>query len=159
MGNDGAITPNGAIAPAAARSRALRQEQVWDWVWARRITYFLTVLASLFLAALPVIEKRWPGRGPASQAEIVVPIIDLAAAFLPGFVKPWLDAFRNSPGRFLIGVLLVGVLMYAGGWMQGHIRDLMRANLANAERSGVSARRHRLPASFGGTVSRLLLPA
>jgi hypothetical protein len=27
----------------------------------------------------------------------------------------------------LIGVLLVGVLMYAGGWMQGRIRDLMRA--------------------------------
>ena len=127
VGNDGAITPNGAIAPVEARSRAIRQEKVWDWVWARRITYFLTVLASLFLVALPLIEKWRPGRGPASLAEIVVPIIDLAAAFLPGFVKPWLDAFRNSPGRFLIGVLLVGVLMYAGGWMQGHIRDLMRS--------------------------------
>ena len=31
------------------------------------------------------------------------------------------------PGDSSIGVLLVGVLMYAGGWMQGHIRDLMRA--------------------------------
>jgi len=28
--------------------------------------------------------------------------------------------------RFLIGLVVVAVLMYAGGWMQGHIRDLMR---------------------------------
>jgi hypothetical protein len=95
-------------------------------VWARRIVYFLTVFASLFLAAMPLIEKWRPGRGPASLAEIVLPIVDLVGAFLPNFVKPWLDAFRNSPGRFLIGVVLVIVLMYAGGWIQGHIRDLMR---------------------------------
>jgi uncharacterized protein (DUF2235 family) len=122
VGNDGTIVPNGA----ESASRTIRQEKVWDWVWARRITYFLTVFASLFLAALPLIEKFKPGRGPASPAEIVVPIIDLIGAFLPAFVKPWLEAFRNSPGRFLIGLLLVGVLMYAGGWMQGHIRDVMR---------------------------------
>ncbi|MGC2810123.1 MAG: DUF2235 domain-containing protein [Bradyrhizobium sp.] len=127
VSHDGAIVPNGAIAPSDARSRAIRQEKVWDWVWGRRIVYFLTVLASLYLAALPLIEKWWPGRGPAGPAEVVVvPIIDLVAAFLPSFVTPWLDAFRNSPGRFLIGVLLVGGLMYAGGRMQGHIRDLMR---------------------------------
>ena len=144
---------------AAARSRAIRQEKVWDWVWARRITYFLTVLASLYLAALPVIEKWWPGRGPASPAEVVVPIIDLAAAFLPGFVKPWLDAFRNSPGRFLIGVLLVGVLMYAGGWMQGRIRDLMRGiwRTPGAPATPPGGIVYRLRSA--GTVSRLLLPA
>jgi hypothetical protein len=126
VGHDGAIVPNGAIAPSDARSRAIRQEQVWDWVWGRRIVYFLTVFASLFLAALPLIERWRPGRGPVSPAEVVVPIIDLIAAFLPSFVKPWLNAFRNSPGRFLIGLLLVSGLMIAGGWMQGHIRDLMR---------------------------------
>ncbi len=126
VGHDGAVIPNGAIAPDEARSRAIRQEKVWDWVWGRRIVYFLTVFASLFIAALPLIEKWRPGRGPVSPAEFVVPVIDLVAAFLPNFVKPWLDAFRNSPGRFLVGLLLVGGLMYAGGWMQGHIRDLMR---------------------------------
>jgi uncharacterized protein (DUF2235 family) len=122
VGDDGSLTPNGA----ADISRTIREEKVWDWVWARRITYFLTVFASLFLASLPLIEKWRPGRGPASLAEVIVPVIDLAGAFLPSFVKPWLDAFRNSPGRFLFGVILVGLLMYAGGWMQGHIRDVMR---------------------------------
>ncbi|MDE2601618.1 MAG: DUF2235 domain-containing protein [Bradyrhizobium sp.] len=123
----GAIVPNGGIAHQVAHSRANRQEKVWDWVWGRRIIYFLTVLASLFLASLPLVEQVWPGRGAASPAEFVIPIIDLVAAFLPSFATPWLDAFRDSPGRFLAGVTLVGVLMYAGGWFQVHIRDLMRA--------------------------------
>jgi len=125
VGHDGTIVPNTSVEPEAA-SRAIRQETVWDWVWGRRVIYFLTVFASLFLASFPVLEKWRPSRGPTSPAEIVVPIIDLVGAFLPSFVKPWLDAFRNAPGRFLFGVVLVGVLMYAGGWIQGHIRDLMR---------------------------------
>jgi len=37
----------------------------------------------------------------------VTPLIDLVGAFLPSFVKPWLDAFRNSPGRFVVGLALV----------------------------------------------------
>jgi uncharacterized protein (DUF2235 family) len=122
---DSTIVPNSTTEPEAA-SRAIRAEMVWDWVWARRIVYFLTVFASLFLAALPLIEKWRSGRGPASLAEVVLPVVDLVAAFLPNFVKPWLDAFRNSPGRFLIGILLIAVFMYFGGWMQVHIRDVMR---------------------------------
>jgi uncharacterized protein (DUF2235 family) len=125
VGDDGSIVPNGA-GPGAA-SRALRGEKVWNWVWARRVTYFITVFASLFLVALPLINKWKPGRGPASPAEIIVPLIDLIGAFLPSFAKPWLEAFRNSPGRFLGGAVALGVLMYAGGWMQGHIRDRMRS--------------------------------
>jgi uncharacterized protein (DUF2235 family) len=126
VGDDGAVALNTAAAETGAASRAIRQEKAWDWVWARRITYFLTVFASLFLVALPAIEKHKPPRGPASPAEVVVPFIDLVGAFLPSFAKPWLEAFRNSPGQFLAGVLLLGILMYAGGWMQGHIRDVMR---------------------------------
>jgi uncharacterized protein (DUF2235 family) len=109
-----------------AATRALRQGKVWDRVWGRRIVYFLTVFAALYLAALPLIEKWRPGRGAASPFEVVTPLIDLAGAFLPSFVKPWLDAFRNSPGRFVAGLLAMLLLMWIGGWMQTRIRDLMR---------------------------------
>jgi hypothetical protein len=125
--HEGELVPNTSVPiDAHAATRARRQGKVWDWVWGRRIVYFLTVFAALYLAALPLIEKWRPGRGAASPFEIVTPLIDLAGAFLPSFVKPWLDAFRNSPGRFVVGLALVLVLMWIGGWMQTRIRDLMR---------------------------------
>jgi uncharacterized protein (DUF2235 family) len=123
----GTIVPNTSLViDAHAGTRATRQGKVWDWVWARRIVYFLTVFSALYLAALPLIEKWRPGRGAASPFESVIPLVDLAGAFLPSFVKPWLDAFRNSPGRFVAGVVVALALMWVGGWMQTHIRDLMR---------------------------------
>ena len=112
---------------AAADTRAPRQGKVWDWVWARRIVYFLTVFSALYLAVLPLIDKWRPGRGAASPFEIVIPLIDIAKGFLPGFLGFWLDAFRNSPGRFVVGLTIALVLMWIGGRMQVHIRDLMRA--------------------------------
>jgi hypothetical protein len=134
LDNDGFVAADGAGASAA--SRALRQEMVWDWVWARRVTYFLTVFATFFLVALPLIDKWNPGSGPVGPAEVIVPLIDLFAIFaplinlvgalLPSFIEPWLDAFRNAPDRFLGGALAVGILMYVGNWVQGHIRDRMR---------------------------------
>jgi len=124
VGRDGSLTDNETVEPGSAR--AIRQEAVWDWVWVRRVTYFATVFVSILLASLPLINTKWPGPGPASPMEVVVPLIDLAGAFLPSFAKPWLDAFRETPGRFLIGVLLLAILMSASGWMSGHIRDLMR---------------------------------
>jgi uncharacterized protein (DUF2235 family) len=123
----GEIVPNTSLPiDAHAATRARRQGTVWDWVWGRRIVYFMTVFAALYLLALPLIEKWRPGRGAASPFEIVTPLIDLVGAFLPSFVKPWLDAFRNSPGRFVVGLVAALVLMGIGGWMQTHIRDLMR---------------------------------
>jgi uncharacterized protein (DUF2235 family) len=123
----GGIVPNTSLPiDAHAATRARRQGTVWDWVWGRRIVYFMAVFAAVYLLALPLIEKWRPGRGAASPFEIVTPLIDLVGAFLPAFVKPWLDAFRNSPGRFVVGLVVALALMWIGGWMQTHIRDLMR---------------------------------
>lgn len=123
----GDVVPNTSVPiDAHAATRARRQGTVWDWVWGRRIVYFMAVFAALYLLALPLIEKWRPGRGAASPFEIVTPLIDLLGAFLPSFTKPWLDAFRNSPGRFVVGLVAALVLMWIGGWMQRHIRDLMR---------------------------------
>jgi uncharacterized protein (DUF2235 family) len=128
VSHTGDVTSNVAT-PAGtqeASSRAARQGKVWDWVWIRRVVYFLTVFASLYLLAMPVIDKVSPGPGAGSRYEFVIPILDIVGTFLPNFVKPWLDAFRHSPGRFLLGVVLVFVLMYFGAWAQTHLRDVMR---------------------------------
>jgi hypothetical protein len=104
-----------------------RQQHAWNWVWWRRVVYFLTVFASLFLAALPLIAKWKPGLGSASPFEFIRPIFSLIALFVPSFVSVWLDAFKNSPGRFLLGATLVAILLFVGGSAQGKIRDIMRA--------------------------------
>jgi hypothetical protein len=107
--------------------RFFRQQHVWNWVWWRRVVYFLTVLASLFLAALPLIEKWKPGLGPASSFEFIRPAFSLVALFVPSFLSFWLDAFKNAPGWFVFGAVIVGILLQLGGSAQGRIRDIMRA--------------------------------
>lgn len=128
VNEDGSIEPNVENwEPAAnATARSVREEKVWDLVWARRVIYFLTVFASFWLLCLPLIEWLWPGNGPAGPVEFIVPLIDTIGLLLPNFVKPWLDAIRQSPGRFVIGAVLVALLLYVGGGLQGRIRDRMR---------------------------------
>ena len=43
VGYNGSVTANTAVAEPTAAARAIRQESVWDWVWARRVAYFATV--------------------------------------------------------------------------------------------------------------------
>ena len=126
----GTIVPNTAIAiDAHADTRATRQGKVWDWVWARRIVYFLTVFSALYLAALPLIEKWRPGRGGASPFEFVIPFVDLVGAFLPSFVP---GSTAGSPGRFAVGVAVartdVGQRPDANSHPRPDAQDLERAD-------------------------------
>ena len=105
-----------------------RQEKVWDWVWGAphrllpdRIRFAVSRGAAVDRKMAAGTRTGQPGRGRGADHR------SGRRRSCPALSTPWLDAFRNSPGRFLIGVLLVGELMVVGGWMQGHIRDLMRA--------------------------------
>ena len=100
---------------------------MWDWVWRRRVVYYLTLFASLFLTAMPLIERYRPGLGTAGPFEFLLPAIDGLAFILPDFTALWLDAFRKAPERLVYGVLAVGVLLSIGGRLQGSIRNRMRA--------------------------------
>lgn len=113
--------------PTQATARAHGQEHAWNWAWLRRVVYFCTVFASLFLTALPVILLRWPGPGQTSPAAPLIPIIDVLSGFLPAMAAPWLDAFRAAPGLFAIGATLVSLLLFWGGVLQRRIGDVMLA--------------------------------
>jgi uncharacterized protein (DUF2235 family) len=108
--------------------RSQIQDDAWNWIWLRRIVYFLTVFASFFVAAIPYFVTYYPdfGKDTAVGRDIVIPVVDGAASFLPGFLKPWFDAFRDAPGLLLAGVIAVAALLYAGGYLQEKIRDVMR---------------------------------
>ena len=59
VSSNGATLPSGEIDPIA---RAKQQELVWNVIWMRRIVYFLTVGASLFLVTMPLTLGQEPCR-------------------------------------------------------------------------------------------------
>jgi len=113
--------------PTQATRRSRRQERAWNWVWLRRVVYFATVFASLYVAAIPLIVKRWEGPGETSWAAFLIPLIDVLRGFLPAIAQPWLDSFRDAPGLFTVGAVLVSVLLLRGGALQRRIGDVMLA--------------------------------
>ncbi|HKA62982.1 MAG TPA: DUF2235 domain-containing protein [Methylomirabilota bacterium] len=121
----GDVRPGVHEHPTQASTRAHLQERAWNRVWLRRVVYFTTVFASLFLAALPLIVLRWPGHGLESPAAALTPLIDGFAWFLPAMTAPWLAAFRAAPGRFALGVVTVSALLLWSGALQRRIGDVM----------------------------------
>ncbi len=112
------------VDPGAPRSRV--QDDVWNWIWLRRVVYFLTVFATLFVAAIPFFVIYRPGFGQRSVGWFVVPLVKAAASFLPGFLEPWFVAFRNAPGFLFEGAIAAAVLMLVGANLQQKIRDVAR---------------------------------
>jgi hypothetical protein len=122
--------PAGAISngphPADPNGRSTVQNDVWNWIWLRRIVYFLTAFATAFVAFIPFFVIYAPGFGRETVGSFVNPLVNAAASFLPAFLTPWFVAFRNAPGFVLIGVIAVGVLMVFGTNLQQTIRDVSR---------------------------------
>jgi uncharacterized protein (DUF2235 family) len=106
--------------------RSLVQNDVWNWIWLRRVVYFLTAFATAFVVATPVWVIYWPGFGKAEVGGFVTPLVNAAASFLPGFLEPWWVAFRNGPGFVLIGGVLALLLMRWGASLQQTIHDVAR---------------------------------
>jgi uncharacterized protein (DUF2235 family) len=108
------------------RERSKVQDDVWNWVWLRRVVYFLTVFASLFVVGIPFFVIYAPGFGLDAVGSYVNPLVNAAASFLPTFLEPWFVAFRNAPGFVLIGAVAIGVLWLAGANVQVKVRDVAR---------------------------------
>jgi uncharacterized protein (DUF2235 family) len=112
------------VDPGHPRSHV--QDDVWNWIWLRRVVYFLAVFATLFVAFIPFFVIYAPGFGYASVGGFVNPVVNAAASFLPAFLEPWFVAFRDAPGFVLAGAIAAGVLMVVGGNLQRTIRDVAR---------------------------------
>jgi uncharacterized protein (DUF2235 family) len=113
---------------------------IWDTVWWRRVAYFSTVFVSIGLFASPLVSflDHFPifryisaafrmDKFPNILELLLSPIVRLAAAggkyFLPGFLSPWIEAFRSHPSNFLtLSTLLVACLLW-GALIDRRIRD------------------------------------
>ncbi len=110
--------------PGELRSKV--QDDVWNWVWLRRVVYFSTMFALLFVAAIPLFVIYAPRFGHDSVGPYVNPFVNFAASFLPKLLDPWFVAFRDGPGFVLIGAVLLGVLSFWGTSLQETVRDVAR---------------------------------
>jgi len=110
---------------AQATARWHHQEKLWNTIWLRRIVYFLTVGVSGYLFAFPLLKSRDVTDELTSSLRWMSDIIRLAGSFLPSAATPWLDGYARAPGRF---VLVVGALVLVLGWgslLAGKIQNRM----------------------------------
>ena len=96
---------------AAAAQRALAQEHVWNEVWKRRILYFATVGATLWLVIFPLVSSAQRADEYYSRLRWVSDLVRFIGGFLPKFASTWVDGYARAPFWFVVMVLLlVGLL-------------------------------------------------
>ena len=112
--------------PAVNDSRARKQSAIWDWVWARRIVYFTLVGASLLLATMPIWPEIGEDRSAAGFGGLLRIPFAWLETFTPGFVSPWLGAFRLHPGISALLIIAIAMLFRASAWLERGLRDRTR---------------------------------
>jgi len=115
----------------AARVRAEGMEQVWNLVWLRRLIYFGNVLLTLLLVAMPMwiarVETLLPAPVLTDGRTWIGGILRLVGLVLPNFVSPWIQTWADQPFYFLVLVLLISLVVFAGTKVQIRLRDAARA--------------------------------
>ena len=97
-----------------AKARADAQEHVWNDIWKRRIVYFATVGATLWLLVFPLISGAQRADEFNSPIRWVSDIIRFVGGFLPGFASTWVDGYARAPLPFLLLSGLVAVFIWLG---------------------------------------------
>jgi len=127
--SDGTVSKRRLGAGETDRQREIRctgQEQVWNLVWKRRVIYFLTVFASLYLLVYPLYKLSFPSDELETPLRPISDAIRLSSAFLPSYASRWIDAYARDPAWFLIAVGWVTTLILYGSGLGREITDRMR---------------------------------
>ena len=109
----------------AAAQRALAQEHVWNWVWARRIAYFATVGATLWLVMFPLLSSAQKVDELTSRFRMVSDFVRFLGSFLPNFASTWIDGYARAPEWFLVMAGLVTGLLYVSSRIASRTANLM----------------------------------
>lgn len=128
---DGSIAAQGTApseTPAQATKRFARQQGVWNFVWWRRVFYFLTVAASIHLATFPLFHGVENSREYTTRLRLIPEALRVVGEFLPGFVTTWwIDSFAANPITFLVSVAFVAFAIVVGLRLETAIQDRMLA--------------------------------
>lgn len=110
--------------PDQAKSRVNQQEKIWDHVWRKRVVYFASIVVAGYLVTFPWHQDTT--EACEGRVCVISPLINWAGALLPGFLDPWLAAYRSHPGHFAAAFVLFVGLLKIGNRIQQRIFDDMR---------------------------------
>jgi uncharacterized protein (DUF2235 family) len=110
-----------------AQQRREDQEKIWNTVWRRRVIYFLSVCASVYLVAYPLFWIVRPYLEASTYFRFITDLIDLLWAFLPTVAGRWLRAYSSDPVWFLEWACIVGIFLWLGSRLKSCITDQMRS--------------------------------
>jgi uncharacterized protein (DUF2235 family) len=111
--------------PSAAQRQAA-QESVWNVVWRRRATYFLTVFASLYTVVYPLVRESFAYQEMATRLRVVSDTIKLVGAFLPSGATRWPTGYARDPAWFLLWLGVIAFLIWYGSTLKSEINSRMR---------------------------------
>ena len=111
----------------AAGKRAEAQEYVWNWVWGRRIAYFATVGATLWLVLFPLLSSAQRADEYYSRLRWVSDLVRFIGGFLPKFALTWIDGYARAPFQFVVMVAVLGALLWASSTIASRTSNLMSA--------------------------------
>ena len=103
------------------------QKKVWNTVWRRRVIYFLSVCASVYLVAYPLFWIVKPYLETLTYLRFVTDLIELIGAFLPSVAGRWPRAYASNPIWFLEWACIVGIFLWLGSRLKSAITDQMRS--------------------------------
>ncbi len=99
------------------------QDGVRNWIWRRRLAYYVALAGTLLLIAAPLFLDA----GACSSAGCFLsPLMVWAGYLLPSFVSTWLAALAANPQHTLVfvGIMTAGLIW--GTSLQTRISDEMR---------------------------------
>jgi hypothetical protein len=121
------VAPDSYETPQHAAERSKSQERVWDMVWWRRVVYFATVAASLYIILYPLSRAVPRSAKDTTALHPVSDALGFISVFLPNYGNPWLNDYQGDPSRFLIVGFVIVALMWFSSKLSSRILDTMGA--------------------------------
>ena len=106
------------------RERA--QDRLWNYVWLRRLAYFVTLAATLHLVAFWLFHTQNAEHEYNSRFWLASEFVRLVESSLPRSFHWWTDWYAGNPEWFAGGIIVLMVLMALGSSLSGPIQDFMR---------------------------------
>jgi uncharacterized protein (DUF2235 family) len=111
--------------PDNAQLRAHLQERAWNLIWLKRIVYFATVAASLYLVLYP-LQKQLPVYVEyESRIRWLSDMVRMIGAFLPNAMDTWINGYARNPSQLLLAAGAVALFIFLGVKLGDRIQSYM----------------------------------